>query len=66
MGPDLLQMESELDELQMAGEEGSQIKLMKKVLYDSFRSYDKLDSGVITLEDFNLVLSLVNINLNED
>lgn len=42
------------------------MKVMKKVLYDSFRSYDKLDSGVITLEDFNMVLSLVNIRLDDD
>ena len=37
----------------------------RKLLYDSFRAYDRSDTGVITLGEFEKVLGLLNIRLSE-
>ena len=66
LDPELLEEPGELASLEMEGEEAAQMRVMRQLLYDSFRSLDKLDSGVITLEEFRQVLRLVNIQLEEE
>lgn len=61
----LLEGENELEEIELLGDESMQFKMMRCVLFDSFRAYDKLDVGMMSFHEFQKILQLLNINLNQ-